>query len=431
MARFLLTVWPIQTHISPNLALARELRDQGHQVAFYTGQDWHETIGREGFPCFGFRDVNADEVFAALHSILSQWGRARRPGRLWQRFLVESVPAQVRDIQAISEEWKPDVIVTDMAMWGPILVLHEMSPIPVAVLSHIATCILPGRYGPTPGICLPWPQSGWERLRARIAQKAVRVATARVPRAASAVRATYGLDPLDTTVTDYSGRLPLYLVPGAPELDYQRNDLPASVHYVGAFAWDEPPSEAASKWVADWRGEGPCVLVTGGTLNTPEPKLLHVAARAFAGGPMATVIVAGKGRDPKTLGLPESPYVRVESWTPPNHSLPLADVVVTNGNTEVVLPALSRGLPMVLVPSMLEQGEMAWRVAQSGAGVRLSARRCTPARLRAAVEQVLGEPSYRRNAERLAEALARCGGSGGAAALLAQLARGSRRLTTA
>jgi UDP:flavonoid glycosyltransferase YjiC (YdhE family) len=68
-------------------------------------------------------------------------------------------------------------------------------------------------------------------------------------------------------------------------------------------------------------------------------------------------------------------------------------------------------------------------VVEVGAGVRLPSRRCTPERLRAAVEQVLADGSYRENARRLGRRLTQAHGAADAAELLESLATG--RLTVA
>ena len=53
---------------------------------------------------------------------------------------------------------------------------------------------------------------------------------------------------------------------------------------------------------------------------------------------------------------------------------------------------------------------------------RLAPKKCTPDGLRAAVEEVLGDPKYRANAKRVAERLARAPGPARAAELVEQLA---------
>jgi UDP:flavonoid glycosyltransferase YjiC (YdhE family) len=108
----------------------------------------------------------------------------------------------------------------------------------------------------------------------------------------------------------------------------------------------------------------------------------------------------------------------------------LVDVVVTTGGSGTVLAMLQAGVPLVVVPAAWDQPENAWRVADAGAGIRLAPRQCTPARLRASVEAVLHNPTYRGNAGRLAAAFKRYGGAAQAAGLLEELVANADRPAT-
>jgi UDP:flavonoid glycosyltransferase YjiC (YdhE family) len=92
---------------------------------------------------------------------------------------------------------------------------------------------------------------------------------------------------------------------------------------------------------------------------------------------------------------------------------------------------LEAGVPLVVVPTEWDKPENAQRVVEAGAGVRLSPRRLTPARLRTAVERMLEDPSYRRNARRLSAGFARYRGPARAAELLESLTAGSSPLRPA
>jgi MGT family glycosyltransferase len=225
------------------------------------------------------------------------------------------------------------------------------------------------------------------------------------------------------SVNALTGDLPLYLVPGAPEFDNRRSDLPPGVRYVGACLWDKHPDEPPPAWLAQTFGQiprhRPVVLVDEGALFTHEPLVLRLAARGLAGLPLTVVLLAGEGRDPAGLDLgPLSSNVMLRPHTPLSDVLPVADALVSNGNSESVLAALQAGLPVVVLPSIWDQAEMAWRVAETGAGLRISPWRATPAGLRRAVLRVLDEPSFRGNAAKMGAALARCGGPPRAAALI-------------
>ena len=112
----------------------------------------------------------------------------------------------------------------------------------------------------------------------------------------------------------------------------------------------------------------------------------------------------------------------MERWVPYDHMLPHTGVVVTTGGSGTVMSALMAGVPLVVIPTEWDKPANAQRVVDAGAGLRLSPRRCTPGRLRSAVEAVLRDPTFRRNAQRMAKTFRQCGGPPAAAKLLEGLA---------
>lgn len=134
---------------------------------------------------------------------------------------------------------------------------------------------------------------------------------------------------------------------------------------------------------------------------------------------MHVVMTTGTHRRPADLGLePLAANVRVESWVPHTDLLPRTDVFVTTGGAGSVLAALRCGVPVLVVPTEWDKPESARRVVYAGAGLALSPRQCTPARVRAAVERLLTEPSFRARARELAADFARSGGAARAAELV-------------
>ena len=422
MARLLLTVWPFPTHLHAFLALAHAARAGGHQVAFYSGGSALAVLAREEFRCFPFREVNWGRVARTVDDLIAGRKRPSQMRRLWPRFLVETVPAQVRDLEAVLAGWPADVVVSDIAMWAPILILHERDGIPVAPFSHVAHCILPGPDGPSQAIALPHRRGTWQRLLATTASLAAKLVTARTRRRANRVRRQFGLPPLRVSVNEFSGTLPLYLVPGAPEFDNSRGDLPPSVRYVGPCLWDKHGDQPPPDWLAAVSRHQPVVVVDEGALFTHEPRVLELTARGLANRAVTVVLLAGEGRDPANLRFGTlAPNVILAPHAALSDVLPLADALVTNGNSESVLAALQAGLPTVVLPSIWDQAEMAWHVAETGVGLRVPPFRATPERLGRAVLRVLEEPEFRRKAAAMGAALARYGGPTRAAQLIGEL----------
>ncbi|MGH2541433.1 MAG: glycosyltransferase, partial [Ardenticatenaceae bacterium] len=158
MARFLFTVWHYAGHFYPTVAIAKALRERGHECAFYTGPSACRVVADEGFRCFPFQHVDeamVDSIIKSQQRGSLEWdGLLRFRGTLRQ-WLIGTLPAQVRDIAGIIADWQPDVIATDPSMFGSSLIIHEAYEVPVAVASFIPACSIPGPDAPPFGLGLP------------------------------------------------------------------------------------------------------------------------------------------------------------------------------------------------------------------------------------------------------------------------------------
>ena len=146
------------------------------------------------------------------------------------------------------------------------------------------------------------PPRGW---RTRLLSRAVALATdlmaSRLRRRVNGIRASYGLPALDRSVSAWTGRLPLYLIPSVRELDYQRRDLPPNVHYVGPCIWHSGERVAVPAWLNELSSDRPWVHVTEGTLQQRDPFVLQAAAQGLADQPVAVILTTGPQRRPDAL----------------------------------------------------------------------------------------------------------------------------------
>jgi len=428
-SRFLFASWPFEGHVFPQMSIARALRERGDEVAFYTAEAMRPPIEREGMPFFPFRRV-AEESWQRVESQQRRAGGRRQSLRAgyeaFRNWLVETIPDQVADLDEIRAEWSPDVLVADFSMWGPITIVREAVPMPVVAWSTLMGTQLPGPDAPPWGFGLAPPRSAAGRLRASALTRLTDLAATGTRRRVDSFRADKGLPPLGCSVSAFAGRSSLYLVGSLAELDYDRSDLPPSVHYVGACVW-HPPTEPDAEGALDAiPADAPWVHVTEGTSHHQDPFVLRAAVEGLAGRPLHAILTSGQARDPEELGLgPLAANVHLTRWVSHSELLPRCSAVVTTGGANTILAALQAGVPLVVVPTTWDKPDNARRVVEAGVGVRLSPRRCTPERLRAAVEEVLTRPSYRTNAQRIANALAEAPGPAGAADLLQALAAAS------
>jgi MGT family glycosyltransferase len=351
-----------------------------------------------------------------------------RPGplkfrRLYFQWILETIPAQLQDLDEVLETWSPDAIVTDPAMWSPFLILHEKRRIPVAVFALILACPISGRDGPVWGYPVPRPRNRWQYLKKDVMRRAIGFFVRSFRAEAIRLRQLHGLEPIELTVTDFAGQMPLYLMPSSPEIDCQRTDLPPSVHYVGPCSWSKPSDQAPPGWLFSLPEDSPAVYVTEGTVNLT-PRILKAAAQGLANLPIQAILTTGRHRDISALDLgprPLAPNIRVEQFIPIADLLPHVDAVVTTGGPSTVMASLSLGIPLVIVPSDWDHPETAWRIQDAGVGLHLKPDDCTPQGMRAAVERVLHEPEFRRNALRVAASLRQLGGPAQAAQLVEEM----------
>jgi UDP:flavonoid glycosyltransferase YjiC (YdhE family) len=166
-------------------------------------------------------------------------------------------------------------------------------------------------------------------------------------------------------------------------------------------------------------GDGPLVYVTYGSVAPSMPvfpKLFRATVEALADVPARAVFtVAGADRD--ALG-PVPGNVRVESWIPQVAVMPHAAAVLRHGGSGTTRMALAAGVPVVIVPGFADQPRNAARVDELGAGIALPGWPEGLAGLGDAVRRVLGEPSYRHVAERVADEVAALPPVSGAAEVL-------------
>jgi MGT family glycosyltransferase len=430
MARFLVTCWPFVGHLYPQISVAHALRERGHDVAFYTHESARSVVEGERFTIFPFERVD-EQRYERIHALEAEVPPTQPKYRTlsvamqaYRDMLAGSMPEMVADLQPIIRSWRPDVIVTDPALWASILIVWELTGVPVALLTQMIGSMIPGPDAPPWGPGLPPPRTFGTRLLARAAKIGTDIVAYNMRRNVDRIRARYGLQPMGGSVNEYTGRLPLYLIPSVPELDYNRRDQPSNVHYIGPCVWTRPAGAAPLDWMNELPTDRPWVHVTEGTAQYQEPFLLRAAAKGLAGEKMQVILSTGQfSRDPAALGVQSSAAnIRVERWVSHEDLLPRCAALVTTGGAATVLASLKAGVPLIVVPTFWDKSDNAQRVVEAGVGIRLAPRNCTPEKLRSAVKRLLEEPSFRENAQRMARRFAERDGPRLAAGLLEKLA---------
>ena len=202
--------------------------------------------------------------------------------------------------------------------------------------------------------------------------------------------------------------------------------MPPTTHFLRPAIFDQSGGEGLPPWVAALP-DRPTVYATLGTINNRTPGLFAAILTALRDEPVNLILTVGRNQDPADFG-PQPTHVHIERYVPQTLLLPRCDLVITHGGFNTAMAALDLGLPLVAIPLGADQPQNAARCAALGIGRVVGPDERTPTAIRAAVRDVLADPTYRRNAARLRDELAVLPGPGEGARLLERLAAEKRPL---
>lgn len=393
--KVLLFGWDGGGNVAPLVALGKRLRRRGHQVRMVGSATMAERAETAGI---------AFEPFFRPPSWSPQPGRSLEDDM--ERFAVHVLgPELGEELLAAANRSKPDALVID-CMAGGALSVAEHLDIPAAVLVHLRARF---HYDAPSGSEITRPaKESLNRQRERL-----------------------GLETLPVEESWWGQlwqRAGTVFVASLPELEGPGTALPASFTYVGGIFDPEPEPLPEDVAMCVRQDREPLVVISLSTTYTHQEPQLATAMAALGG--QRGIITIGPGLDIEDLDPPAG--VIVARWVAHESLLPHADVVVTHAGHGTVIAALTCGVPLVCMPMGRDQHGNAEQVARLGAGVCVDAAVDT-LQLRAAINEVLSDPSYRAAAAILAKSLGELGGgdrlAGSIESLMAAPAATTRRST--
>lgn len=414
MARLLVATVPLTGHVTPMLVLIRALTERGHEVRWYGGKKFAPAITAAGArfePMHHAPDWDDADVEAAIPALRGTRGLHRVKTQLREMFIAP-MRDQLRDLEAITDAFSPDVLIADSAHLGASL-LPETRPLPWVGVG-ISALMFPSVDTAPFGSALP---PGTNPGRNRFLNWLIfRCLFGGVNRAYRRSRAEAGAPPgtgmyFDVIAPD------LFLQPTIRELEYPRSDLPPQVQFIGPLVPGAGARALPTWWpeleAAHRRGV-PIVLVTQGTLATDPGELIAPTVRALADDEVFVVATTGH-----LDAVPAN--TRIAPFVPFHVLMPMLSVMVTNGGYGGVQTAVSAGVPLVIAGGSEEKPEIAARIAWSGAGIDLRTGRPKPARVRAAVHRAIADQAIHARCAELSRVMASHDGAAAGANLIEQL----------
>ena len=376
--RVLFTTQPAASHWYQLVPLAQALESAGHEVAFASTPGFCPTIEAKGFRTFR---AGADETEEEAKQIREQVARSEElpPQVPAMRYGFAGIRADraLPDLLDIIRDWHPHVVVREHTEFAG-CVAAERAGIPHATYQLAAPALFFFRAVEEP----------LNRLLASVGLPS----------------GTPG-KPADTLYRY------LLLYPRPSSLWNPEVPVPSTMHAFRYTSFKQSAEEALPEWVAeleeqpDAQGERrPTVYATLGTVNNDRTDIVSAILEGLREEPINLMLTVGRNGDPLEFG--EQPAnVHVERFIPQNLLLPQCDLVVTHGGSGTMLDALSHGLPMVIIPIAADQPVNAQLCVELGVARVVTPEGRTEMELaheiRKAAQEVLREPRYRQNAQRL------------------------------
>ena len=403
----------------PQLAVTRRLLERGHEVRVLAHRAARERIERTGAEFVEFKRTVPDmDITRRESDTIRDWEARTRAGagiRMLKHGLFAFVLPTARDCSEALEDWPADVVLFDW-MFAGAAVAAEAAGLPSVALVHCPY--------PLPVDGAPPLFSGQRPIDNLLGAARDRVLN-RIPRRFLAVglpvlnkaRAEQGLAPLNVWAAQLLGARAICVMT-SPDLDFSsRARLPANVHYVGP-AFEPYPQEWSSPW-PESNGD-PLVLVSFSTSYMDQRALAQRVLDALAPLPVRALLTAGPALDTTSLSIPAN--ARTVGFVPHRTVLPHASLVITHAGWQTVNAALADGVPLLCIPDGRDQPDNAARVVACGAGRRIS-KRASTRKLRGTIAEALGDPTLKRGASVMADALARSDGAVSIVEMLERLPR--------
>ena len=379
---------PAHGHTNPTLGVVRELVSRGHRVRYYS----YEML-REKIEAAGAEFVACDDFDAELSLTPADAARIGKDLALSTRVLVDTTLALDDMVCREMERLKPDCIVADsMAVWGKAVALKLGIPFVSSTTTfafnrHSAKIM---KQSPKELFSMIFSMPRINRDIKRLRDRGYPVKSI-----------------LDIIQNDDHTHTVVYTSP-----EFQ----PCAETFSDKYAFVGPSVRPAGERIQKTREK--LVYLSMGTVNNDMLPLYQSCIEAFAATEHQVLLSVGDAVDLNAFGvLPENVAVfrRVDQMA----VLEQADVFVSHCGMNSVNESLYCGVPLVLLPQTAEQGGVAERVLQVGAGLRPD--RADGTAIAEAVDRVLNEPAYKAAAEAVAEGFRRCPGAKGAADKILQV----------
>ena len=376
---------PAHGHTNPTLKVVRELTDAGHQVFYFSFEMFREKIEQAGAAFIGCDGYDFD---------MEDKENADRVGKdkvFATELLVSSTLALDEMTTEKIEEIKPDVIVSDsVAFWGKLVAMKHRIPY-VSSTTTFAFNRYSAKY---------MKESPWDIARMLFAMPRINKQIQRLRDHGYPVKGLLEIVQNDneTNTIVYTSK---YFQPCQETFSDRYHFIGPSIRPV-----TEPVTKTAEK----------TVFISMGTVNQNR-EFYRNCIRALGKTDWQVIISMGTNTE-HFDDLPAN--IQIHETVDQMAVLSIADAFITHCGMNSASEGLYFQVPLVLFPQTPEQGAVAKRTEELGAGIRLQS--ISEDDILDSLKQVLSNPDYKKNAVKVSDSFHACGGAAEARAFLEEVA---------
>ena len=388
MAKIVFFCIPAHGHTNPTLGVVSELVSRGHQVWYYSYNIMREKIESAGATFVSCDDYDMEQKLTPKDSV-----RVGKDLAFSTKILVDTTLALDDKVCEDMKRLKPDCIVADsMAVWGKAIAIKLGIPFvssttTFAFNQHSAKIM---------------KQGIGELVRMLISMPKITKNIKRLQDKGYPIKSV-----LDIIQNDDNTHTIVYT-----SSDFQ----PCADTFSDKYVFVGPSIRPATDKIVKTKEK--LIYISMGTVNNDMMPLYKTCITTLADTEYQVIISVGNLVSIKEFGkLPEniSVYEHVDQIA----VLQVADIFLSHCGMNSVNESLYFGVPLLMLPQTAEQGGVAERVHQLGAGIKL--KKTDGASIIYAINKLFSVNSYKDNAQKISWSFRQCVGSKGAADKIEQV----------
>lgn len=386
MSRIVFFCIPAHGHTNPTIEVVKELSWRGHEVWYYSFNEFKEKIESSGA-----KFISCDDYLPHLKS-----GDEKKIGKDFSALIemvIDTTLALDEKVSRELNEFKPDCIVSDsMCVWGKLFaeklnVAYICSTTTFAFNEYTAR-LIKRRFSEIIHMIL-----GMRRINKKL--HLLNENGYVVDNFISLIK-----NDSDTDTIVYTSK----------EFQPMSETFSDKFHFIG-------PSVSKKKCQ---NKEGECfnIYISLGTINNKNIKFYRNCIRAFKNSSVKVIMSVGSSTEISELGhIPEN-FV-VKNSVRQTLVLQNTDVFISHCGMNSTNESLYYGVPMIMFPQQSEQAMVARRVEELEAGIIL--KHDTVECIRNAVKKVMEDDNYKKSAAKLGSSFKKAGGAAKAADVIQAL----------